>query len=285
MNKVIDCFMFNNELDMMMFRLEHLNDVVDYFILAESTVTHQNNKKKLYFQENKHLFDKYLDKIIHVVVDDMPEGNSSQDNWAREKHQRISLIKGIQQLNLNPTDIIILSCCDEIPNNEIIKEIKKLGLNIFLDPNNIKFKPGHTSIEDYEKGISLFYMDMYWYNLTTKSKFGWTLSRACTYQKLIEIGGFQPLIDDKTDVYYILGGWHFTYFGNKDFIVTKLKSFAHDEYNKSKYLDTDNIDQKIKNKQDLFDRPHEEFFTVEILENNFLPYNYEFLLNNNSFKN
>lgn len=285
MNKVIDCFMFNNELDMMMFRLEHLNDVVDYFVIAESTVTHQNNKKELYFQENKHLFDKYLDKIIHIVVDDMPEGDSSQDNWIREKHQRISLIKGIQKLDLNSTDVILLSCCDEIPNNELVGEIRKYGLNIFQDNNNIKYKPSHTSIEDYEKGISIFYMDMYWYNLTTKSKFGWTLSRACTYQKLLEIGGFQPLIDNKTNVYYAFGGWHFTYFGGKDFITTKLKSFAHDEYNKPEYLDVNSIGEKIKNKQDLFNRPHEEFFNIEISENNFLPYNYKFLLNNENFKN
>jgi beta-1,4-mannosyl-glycoprotein beta-1,4-N-acetylglucosaminyltransferase len=48
MNKVIDCLMFYNELDMLKFRLEHLNDVVDYFVIAEATVTHQNSEKKLW---------------------------------------------------------------------------------------------------------------------------------------------------------------------------------------------------------------------------------------------
>lgn len=285
MNKVIDCFMFYNELDMLKFRLEHLNDVVDYFIIAESTVTHQNKTKELYFENNKHLFSKYLNKIIHIIVDDMPGGDTSADNWIREKHQRISLIKGIEQINLEPTDIVLLSCCDEIPNNKIVNEIKKYGINIFQSEDNLYFKPGHTTVDDYNNGISLFYMDMYWFNITTKSKYGWTLSRACTYEKLIEIGGFQPLIDFKTDVYYNLGGWHFTYFGSKEFMINKIQSFAHDEYNKPEYLDIDKLDKKIKNQQDIFDRPHEDFFNVEISENTFLPFNYDFLVNNENFKN
>lgn len=285
MNKVVDCLMFYNELDMLRFRLEHLNDVVDYFVIAEATVTHQNTEKKLFFEENKHLFSEYLDKIIYVVVDDMPGGYSSTDNWAREKHQRISLIKGIEKLNLKPTDVIMLSCCDEIPNNKIVKEIKEYGINIFQSDKNLKYKPGHTTINDYNNGISLFYMDMYWFNLTTKSKYGWTLSRACTYDKLIEMGGFQPFIDNKTDIYYLLGGWHFTYFGSKEFMITKIKSFAHDEYNKDEYLDIDELDRKIKNKQDIFNRPHEELFNIEILDNSFLPSNYKFLLNNKNFEN
>lgn len=279
MNKVIDCLMFYNELDMLKFRLEHLNDVVDYFIIAEATVTHQNTPKPLFFEENKHLFSKFLDKIIHIVVDDMPDGHSSADNWAREKHQRISLIRGIEKLNLTPTDVIMLSCCDEIPNCELVKEIKNNGLNIFTSENNLKYKPPHTNINDYENGVSLFYMDMYWYDLTTKSKFGWTLSRSCTYKKLLELGGFQPLIDYNTDIYYVFGGWHFTFFGDIDFVLTKIKSFAHDEFNRPEYLDVSNLSNRIENKQDIFNRPHEFFFNIDVTENLFLPHNYEFLLN------
>ena len=36
-SKVIDCFIFNSELDMLEFRLMELDDVVDIFILVEST--------------------------------------------------------------------------------------------------------------------------------------------------------------------------------------------------------------------------------------------------------
>ncbi len=37
--KVIDCFIFYNELDMLKFRLNELNDIVDYFVIVECTKT------------------------------------------------------------------------------------------------------------------------------------------------------------------------------------------------------------------------------------------------------
>ena len=68
--KIIDCFTFYNELDLLTYRLNILNDVVDYFVLVEATHTHIGKEKPLFYQENKHLFEKFNDKIIHVVVDD-----------------------------------------------------------------------------------------------------------------------------------------------------------------------------------------------------------------------
>ena len=49
-----------------------LNDVVDYFVVVESTITFSSKPKQLLFQDNKHLFDKFKDKIIYVVIDDSP---------------------------------------------------------------------------------------------------------------------------------------------------------------------------------------------------------------------
>ena len=35
--KIIDCFIFYNELDLLNYRLNVLNNVVDYFIIVEAT--------------------------------------------------------------------------------------------------------------------------------------------------------------------------------------------------------------------------------------------------------
>ena len=43
--KIIDCFTFYNELDMLELRLNELNEVVDYFVLVECVKTHANNDK------------------------------------------------------------------------------------------------------------------------------------------------------------------------------------------------------------------------------------------------
>lgn len=277
--------MFYNEVDMLKFRLAHLNSVVDYFIIAEATVSHQNTPHELVLEKIKDELQEYEDKIIYVVVDDMPGGNSSKSNWERERHQRKALSRGFEKLHLQDNDIILLSCCDEIPNSELVAEIKEKGLNIFNTENNLKYKPPHTKVEQYSEGISLFYMDMYWFNLNTKSKFGWTLSRACNYRKFKEFDNFQNFIEYSGDVYYKLGGWHFTFFGNVTFAIEKIKSFAHDEYNKDNFLNPEHIKLKIENKEDLFNRPHENFYHIEIEDNEFLPFNYRDILDNENFKN
>ena len=56
--KIIDCFIFYNELDMLTYRLNILNDVVDYFVLVESNHTFVGKEKPLFYQDNKHLFEK-----------------------------------------------------------------------------------------------------------------------------------------------------------------------------------------------------------------------------------
>ena len=98
MPKIIDGFTFYNELKMLSFRLEELYNIVDHFIIVEATKTHAGNDKELYFQNNKKKYTKYLDKVIHIIVDDMP---CTSNAWDNEHHQRRSINTGINQLNLN----------------------------------------------------------------------------------------------------------------------------------------------------------------------------------------
>ena len=51
--KIIDCFTFYNELDLLKYRLTLLNSVVDYFVLVESTNTHVGKEKTLFYNDNK----------------------------------------------------------------------------------------------------------------------------------------------------------------------------------------------------------------------------------------
>ena len=51
--KIVDCFTFYNELDLLLYRLNILYDVVDYFIIVEATHTFTGIEKNLFFKENK----------------------------------------------------------------------------------------------------------------------------------------------------------------------------------------------------------------------------------------
>ena len=73
---IYDCFTFFNELDILEIRLNELNQVVDKFVLVEANRTFTNQKKPLYFQENKTRYQQFLPKIINIIVDDYHEINS-----------------------------------------------------------------------------------------------------------------------------------------------------------------------------------------------------------------
>ena len=63
------------------------------------------------------------------------------------------------------------------------------------------------------------------------------------------------------------GGWHFSFLMQPTEIIKKIKSFAHDEFNKKEFLEINEIEKKIKLGEDLFNR-YQKYIKVE-LNNNF----------------
>jgi beta-1,4-mannosyl-glycoprotein beta-1,4-N-acetylglucosaminyltransferase len=255
MRKVVDSFMFFNELDILKLRLAELNDVVDTFILVEATLTHSGLPKRLYFQENKDLFEKYLHKIVHVVLDDLPRENVW--TWTREMGQRDQIWRGVKQLTLKNDDIFMWADVDEIPDSDRVMSLKINGL------------PG---------GIHCFSMDMYYYNMTCKNTNQWTHAKVCEFGMLGEspplsswrtTGGF-PILEKS--------GWHLSCFGDAEFISTKLKSFAHDEFNTEYYTNVERISARIKDGTDLLDRNYVSWTHVPINSNTYLPKNVSMII-------
>ena len=116
--KIVDTFTFFNELELLEVRLNILNDHVDKFVLVESTRSHQNKPKPLFYQENKHLFKKFNSKIEHIIVNDFPEHNYH----SFEHHQRDCIERGLGYCE--DDDIVFISDIDEIWNPA------KIDLNI-----------------------------------------------------------------------------------------------------------------------------------------------------------
>ena len=138
MVKIIDCFIFYNEIDILNYRLNILNDVVDYFVIVESTYTFAGHKKQLFFLENKHLFDRFKEKIIHVIVYDIPYkyphiNYINNEQWKNEFFQRNSISHGLEKLELEDDDIIMITDADEIPDPNTLNIIKqnKISIDIF----------------------------------------------------------------------------------------------------------------------------------------------------------
>ena len=170
--KIIDCFIFYNELDLLTYRFNLLNNIVDYFIIVESTHTFTGKEKKLFFNENKHLFEKFTNKIIHIIVDDFPYKYNnvnidSNDVWNNEFFQRNAISRGINYIeNLVEYDVIIISDLDEIPDPHTLDKIKKGSITV---------------------DINILEMDFYYYNLNTKYQSKWSLCKIISYKKYNEL--------------------------------------------------------------------------------------------------
>ena len=271
--KIIDCFTFYNELDMLNYRLNILENVVDYFILVEANQTHAGKTKKLYFNENKHKFEKYKDKIIHVIVDlplnykeiDISKG----EQWENERFQRNAIKYGFSKINISDKDLIIISDLDEIPDPNTLSYIKTFQHDI-----------GFLNLEQ----------DFYYYNLNCKKKEKWYYSKMISYKKFKELNYSCDEIRHGSDSFtFHKGGWHLSYFGSPDFIVNKLENFAHQEYNNENIKSMDNIKNSIENGLDLFNREPEknlyEIIKIDIKDNDYLPPRYDEYLKNYYEKN
>jgi beta-1,4-mannosyl-glycoprotein beta-1,4-N-acetylglucosaminyltransferase len=237
--KIYDCIQFFDEENVLDLRLNILDEFVDFFVIVESTTDHQGKIKKLNFEITK--FKKFEKKIIYVVVDDTADiikKSHIGQNSLVERHQRNSILKGLK--NCDDNDLVIISDVDEIP------DLRKL--NLFNKKNYAVF-----SQKKYD----------YKLNLLNETEGDWHGSKICLRKKLkspqwlrdLKFKKYSFWRFDKTRNTQIIknGGWHFSYLQSPDKIIKKITSFSHGERNKPEFTNIKNIEEKIKNQQNIFD--------------------------------
>ena len=62
---IYDCFIFNNEIELLDLRLNILSPFVDKFIITDGDTTFSGNPKESVYLKNKERFSKWEEKIIH----------------------------------------------------------------------------------------------------------------------------------------------------------------------------------------------------------------------------
>ena len=235
---IYDCFQYFDEDHMVDLRLNILDQYVDYFVISESTKTHQGKDKKINFDKKK--FSKFKDKIKFIIADYKDEIDFKKHIGGEspiEQHQRNSLIKGIK--DASPDDLIILSDSDEIPD---LRKLKHMN-------NNKRF------IAFSQK------MFMYKLNLQNLEESNWIGSKIAKRKNITSMQSLRNLKFkkypfwriDKNNLQTIVGGWHFSFLQTPEQILNKIKSFSHGEYNNND-LNEKNIEEKILDNKDIFGR-------------------------------
>ncbi len=252
---IYECFPFFNELELLEIKLHELSGVVDKFVLVEATRTFTGNPKPLYFSNHQYLFTEFLDKITHIVVEDMPMTKDELeisltekdkrwiesayqigDNWIRDRHQRNAIMRALG--DCDPEDIIIISDADEIVRASIIKNIEET----LCEGSN----PVEQTLNSYY--FNIICTNMPWWGSKIVRRSYLDNATPC------EVRFHSP---PSPNCYIMDGGWHYNFFGGAERIRLKVQSYAHSECNTPDVVDLDNIKYRLKNRLDVFGRLYE----------------------------
>lgn len=257
--KTYDIFTFFNEIELLEIRLELLYNHVDYFVIVECDETFSGNKKEMFFEKNKNIFEKYKSKIVYfkntniikdfdsihdklnsdlttdferdvlnlcLTSDNIPKG---EVHWLKEFYQKEFLRKPLLDLNLNDDDLCFISDLDEIWN----PNTKQL-----IDFNN----------------INRLRQLQYVYFLNNRSNENWAGTIATKYGN-IKNNCLNHIRTHSKNQYTFIenGGWHFSFIGGVERVIKKIESYGHQEYNTLSIKNS--INEKIKQNRDFIDRP------------------------------
>jgi len=221
--KIYDCFPFYNELDLLELRLSELYTKVDHFVIVESNQTFTSKPKPFYFEENKQRYSQYLDKIIHIKVEDMP---NSSNAWVNDRFQRDQIARGI--VDADEDDLILVSDLDEIIRPEAIDHMRASDSNLFALRMTISnFKLNYMKVNPDRYNI--------WAMAGRRFLFDDIKPDAFRQLRFNYMNAPYQYHQGDTEVVEH-GGWHFGYMGDRDWLLNKAQSFAHTEVNTPAFL-------------------------------------------------
>ncbi len=201
--------MFHHEFAALEWRMRELAPFVDDFVVVESVLTHSGLSRELIYPERDPRFD-VSGTRLHAFVDRVPP--AGDDIWRRERHQRETVwTLGAASISTGDDDLIIISDADEVPFPEFVDSL---------------------AWSSFETPIS---MRPHWFNFDWNTYLGpWTHASIRFYPARV--------LRDLTDAEQTamigdasvpgreaagLHGWHASWFGDDDFVLDKLASYAH----------------------------------------------------------
>lgn len=256
---VYDCFMFNNELDILEIRLRELDDVVETFVLVEAAQTHTGRPKPLHFAENRERFSKWSDRIRYIGINEFPSGMGA---WDREKAQRLAISFALKDLKND--DLVIISDVDEIPRASAVEDTL-----------------ARTDVDVIGLQLAHFHLRLNYLQLSGQDPvYVWPVAawgRAFKQSSPQKLRDFRITLKKKRtedrldDNLAVLdhAGWHFSYIGDDDHVRLKLASFAHTEHAVSDVIEEFGVEEAIRRGLDTLGRPGFRWKSVAV--NDYFP--------------
>lgn len=249
--KLIDTFLFFNEIEMLKARLEYLGPLVDHFVISEANIDFSGKKKSLIlsreiisslpFSEKIIYYSKEIDfNNLYWVFKKIRYGNNQPRLlWKLQDAQRNALLEPLK--NFDDRDLIIFSDIDEFPSIDALN---------FFQTSECNFNSNQIS-EIYSCKQIFYYYDLN-HAAINDQFYGSILSNLKTFREYLP----HKIKSSKNDYKHVEnGGWHFSYFMSEDKIREKILAISDVENLSSfKNLNAHQIKQKIIDNTDLYDR-------------------------------
>lgn len=249
--KVLDTFLFYNELDLLKVRLAYLGEHVDQFIITEANIDFAGKPKPFLLNAELIRSLPFSEKIVYhqefINLDSFAwrykrfryQNRKSKFLWTIQDAQRNSLLKPLR--NYSKNDIVIFSDLDEFPAIPALHEaINTLNLS---SSNPDRLALSLQQLFFYFNVNSCAHEDLFYGSVLAQN--------AAVFH-------FKPhkLRADKNDLPHIeSGGWHFSYFMDEEKIINKVLAISDVEgLSHFKQMSADEVRFKVKNKLDLYDR-------------------------------
>jgi hypothetical protein len=252
--KIYDCFLFNNELDMLELKLTEMSDGVDYFIIGEANRTFKGDPKSMYLRENWKRFEPWHHKIRLIDI----TTPANPDPWVNETQDREQLKRGLY--DADPDDVIISSDCDELLRSTALKAIRDTPLTV-----------NYFSLRIPQFVFKLNYLMT---RYTTVDNIEMIFHIPCLAARFKLLTGMEELkkLRNRTELPGTAkiwhAGWHFTFMGDSAWVKEKLKSFDYTWL--GKFVDQDlDIDQSIAERRFLGEKDSTVFEVCQI--NDYMP--------------
>lgn len=222
MKKLIDCFPYFNEKELLELRIRLLKEYFDEFIITDANRTHTGTPKP--FTAKQAIQELGLEnEKIRVVEVELPSKEEEPNDHVRERMQRNAAAEYIEW-----NTVAFVGDADEIMNPAFVKYYETI---VRTNPNNILHVPmvylmGRADLRDYHPdGEPRFWGNCYM-----------CMGHHKEYYTLSQIR--ESYSEQRNDVVYKdvfavdngkieEAGWHFSWMGNAERLSTKYQSFMH----------------------------------------------------------
>jgi hypothetical protein len=221
--KIIDCFSYFNEKELLELRIKLLYDKVDKFIITDADKTHKGDNKPFTCKNTLIELGLYPDNKIEIIEVNLPSYEEEPNAWVRERLQRDIVEKFIPE-----DSYCIITDCDEIINPEFI--------DYYI--NVAKYNP------DKIVRIPMVFLnnkaDLRVYNKNNEPIL-WGAGFVCSKNQLKDYTISQireSYTLQKNNIKYqdiflvdngvvLDAGWHFSWMGDYERLLTKNNAFLH----------------------------------------------------------